>query len=93
MNGAQVVHRDGARVPRTPNVSRDTTRSRNGSLCGAPEQPVPLRSAATVAHHDVVVAERGAVEHGCSRLHQRRVAAVVGVEGPPVVGPSRPGGR
>ena len=71
------------RLPRMRNGAwpRVTTRSRNGSLTGAPWSRWPWWAARDGPHHDVVVAEGGAAQHAEQPLDQGRVAAVVGVEG------------
>ena len=63
-----------------------TTRSRNGSLCGAPASRCPWWWASTSSDHDGGVAELGAAQHHLQAVDQRRVAAPVGAEGVLVAG-------
>ena len=57
-------------VSRQPNVGRLTTRSRNGSLCGAPGQPMSVVLGVDVVHHDVGMSEFRTAHHCLQALHQ-----------------------
>ena len=60
---AQVVDRDVLGCPCGPDVCRCTTRSRNGSSCGAPASRRPWWCASTSCTTIVGVAELGAAQH------------------------------
>ena len=79
------------RVPPIPNVSRETTRSRNGSLCGAPASRCP-GAGLDVAHDDVLVAECRTAQHPGGCRTRACVAALVGARACErcVRGPARP---
>ena len=69
-----------------PNVSRLTTRSRNGSLCGAPARRRPWCCASTSRTTMRRVAEFGAAQHRLQAVDERLVAAPVVPEGLLVAG-------
>ena len=75
------------RVPRMPKESRETTRSRNGSLHGAPASRCSLRWASTGRTTMSSWPSAAPSRTRSSRSHQGGVAAVVGVEGEQGVGP------